>query len=73
MNVSILEFLGFDKKEESNAELLKGLKEHTSKCFPGILLLMNINGSICHRTSDMIHFKECKDEDGENPAPFQKK
>jgi len=60
MNVSILEFLKFHEKEESNDEFLKELKEYTCTTFPQILILMNINGSVCHRTSEIIHFKEYK-------------
>jgi hypothetical protein len=41
------------------------LKELEANLFPPILMLMNINGTLIHRTSERIEFVQLKNKDGE--------
>ena len=39
----------------------KALQEYLGKKYPEILLLMNLNGSLCLRSKQMIHFSQNED------------
>lgn len=62
MSISFLET--FDL---ADSDTLKKLKEYCNKKFPDILVLMNINGCLCHRTSERINFVR---QDGLNEGRF---
>lgn len=64
MCVSLLKFLAADCKSTQEDlsqfmdEIAKNLQEIIESEYPPILLLMNINGCLIHRTSDRIDFKK---------------
>mmetsp|Transcript_18955 Transcript_18955/g.32383 ORF Transcript_18955/g.32383 Transcript_18955/m.32383 type:complete len:152 (-) Transcript_18955:449-904(-) len=59
LTISLLEFLKYEL-----TELLERLKERVAQLFPPILVLMNINGCLVHRTPDRINFIKPKEKEG---------
>ena len=58
MSISLMAFM-----EVTNIELLDKIRELEAKKFPPILMLMNINGTLIHRTSERVEFTKCKSKD----------
>lgn len=69
LTISLMKFLKFGEKHASNQEIIDALEEHLAKTFPPILFLMNINGSVCHRTKQRIAFD--KTEEGKLADIYQ--
>ena len=62
MSISFLETFKL-----ADSDTLKKMKEYCDKKFPDILVLMNINGCLCHRTNERINFVR---QDGLNEGRF---
>lgn len=54
--ISFLEFMKKDQKE-----LIEGMKKRCEDVFPPILVLMNINGCLVHRTDQIVKFLKPND------------
>jgi hypothetical protein len=60
LSISLLKFLQLDNKV-----LLEKLEKILSENFPPILLLMNLNGTLIHRTDKRVDFIKMKDANEE--------
>lgn len=59
-SISFLKFLEF-----KNAKVLDALEAHLKTTYPPILVLMNLNGFLLHRTNDIIKFVQPENQSEE--------